>query len=127
MDGVEVVKHRPSSEDERGRIVKYVFGEPVEEVVVVERRKGTVSGNHYHKGLDISKNPEKLIILSGKAGFEAKNLLTGGELKKTVGPLTEIRIHPHVWHRLEALEDCIFMEANKRSGIEGDLFRIHEG
>ncbi|MFH1788591.1 MAG: hypothetical protein ABH834_04350 [Candidatus Altiarchaeota archaeon] len=126
MNGLEIVKHAPSSEDDRGRITKYLLAEPAEEVVVVERKKGTVSGNHYHKGLDPSKNPESLYLVKGKVRFKAKNLETGEETEEVLEPLTEVRTYPRVYHRLEALQDCIFLEVNKKAGAHGDLFRMEE-
>jgi quercetin dioxygenase-like cupin family protein len=127
MNGLEVITHKASSEDARGRIVKYPLAEPARELVVVERNKGTVSGDHYHRGLDESKNPERLFVVKGRVNLDVKNLSTGEKSSQIIGPLTELRIYPNVYHRLDALEDCVFIEVNKKAGVEGDLWRIPEG
>ena len=126
MDGLEIILHEPASEDERGQIVKYLMEDEVGEIVAVERKKGTVSGNHYHKGLDASKNPERLYLIKGRISLHVKNLASGEEQDQEIGPNTELRIHPNILHTLTTLEDSIFLEINKASGFEGDLFREDE-
>jgi len=40
-------------------------------------KKGCVAGEHYHKGLVASKNPEINIILKGKVEYYLKDLKSG--------------------------------------------------
>ncbi|MCD6367602.1 MAG: hypothetical protein J7L45_00790 [Candidatus Aenigmarchaeota archaeon] len=110
---LEIIKHKPDYSDERGYIHNTFKGEDAKQVTVLFRKAGTISGNHYHKGEDPSKNPEKFLIIKGKMKFRAESL--EGELlrEEIVDDLTEIRIPPFVKHTFEALEDTWFIEYRK--------------
>jgi hypothetical protein len=50
------------------------------------RKKGAVSAKHYHKGLSVGKNPEKLILFSGEITinwFDVRNKEIKGTEKVT--------------------------------------------
>lgn len=108
-----IKKHNPDYKDERGYMVDAFKGEDAKQITVLFRKAGTISGNHYHKGEDPSKNPEKFFIIKGKMKLTAENL--EGELlwEDIVDDLTEIRIPPYVKHTFEALEDTWFIEYRK--------------
>ena len=111
MQGLEIIKHKPRHEDERGDTFGYVpNGRDIREVLIVRRKKGSVAGNHYHTGSDPSRNPEIQYIITGKIKFYAKNLETGKEETLILDPNTEIRIHPNIFHKLEMMEDTVFLE-----------------
>lgn len=111
MKGLEIIKHQPRHEDERGDTFGYVAdGFTIKEVMVIRRKRGSISGNHYHTGKDPSRNPEIQYVISGKIGLYVKNIDTNEEETHVLLPNTEVRLHPRVFHRLEMLEDSVFAE-----------------
>ena len=110
MKGLEIIKHSPKHEDERGSTYCYIAGDKLKEVLITKRKKGSVSGNHYHTGSDPTRNPEIQYIISGKVKFTAKNLDTNEQESHILTESTEIKISPRVFHRIEMLEDTISLE-----------------
>jgi dTDP-4-dehydrorhamnose 3,5-epimerase-like enzyme len=90
-----------------------------------KRKKGAVSGRHYHKGKHPSKNPERFFVLYGKMKLYAKDLKTGQETEQVIAPFTEIQISPNIYHELLALGDSIFLEfKNEPYGYDDDVFKL---
>ena len=111
MEGVEIRKVSVMNpNDERGESYKLFTNEQGVQIILCKRRKGTISGNHYHKGEDASKNPEKLYLISGKAILDLYNGLTGERLSVKIEGGTEVRIYPHILHKFKALDDIVFLE-----------------
>lgn len=125
MKGIKLIKYKPNNEDERGKIYNKLFETPLKELAVFTRKKGAVSGKHYHKGIRSSKNPERFFLISGKMELYARDLNTGEELTEKIQPVTEIQISPNIYHELRALTDSIFLELKKEpGGYDEDVFRI---
>lgn len=124
MKGIKIIKYKTSYTDKRGEIYNKLFAPPLKELAFFTRKKGAVSGKHYHEGIHPSKNPERFFIISGKMRFYARDLKTGKEMKKTITPFTEIQISPNIYHELTALTASIFMELKKEKGGYDDVFRI---
>ena len=80
--------------------------------LLANRKKGSVSGNHWHEGKSKSKNPEILLLISGKMLLEIKDLETNEVYKETLNGPVQVEIYPMALHTLTALEDCIFLECN---------------
>jgi len=74
------------------------------------RKEGIVSGKHYHKGNSPSRNPEKGILISGKAKFYCKNLLTEEEQEYHVEAPMSWEIFPMIYHEMHMITDCTFVE-----------------
>ncbi len=125
MNGLELISHKPRHEDERGTTFGYVGG-PYGEILIVRRKRGAIAGNHYHTGSDPARNPEIQFVVSGKISFYAKNLDTGEEGTFMVSPNTEIRISPRVFHRMEMLEDTVFLEFHTEVSDFQDVRRLVE-
>lgn len=126
MKGLEIIQHKPRHEDERGNTFGYIAKKKIKEILIVRRKKGTYSGNHYHTGSDPTRNPEIQYIISGRLNFIAKNLDTNEEESHILGTDTEIRIHPRVFHRLEMLEDTIFAEFHTETSDFKDVVNMTE-
>ena len=94
--------------------------------MIIRRKKGSIAGNHYHTGSDPTRNPEIQFVVSGKISFYAKNLDTSEEGTFIVSPNTEIRISPRVFHRMELLEDTVFLEFHTEVSDCSDVVRISE-
>lgn len=80
--------------------------------LLASRKAGTLSGNHYHKGECLAKNPESLVLVQGKVKLSVKALATGYHEERVIDAPMIIRIKPKVIHTLEALTDIIFLEFN---------------
>ncbi len=125
MKGIKLVSCEVSHEDERGRIYNKPLEVPLKELAVLFRKKGAVSGRHYHKGIHPSKNPERFFIVHGEMELYAKDLKTGDELTEKILPVTEIQISPNIYHELRALTDAVFLELRiEQGGYDEDVFRI---
>ena len=109
--------------DERGAL-HYFATDRTGEFLLVYRNAGTVSGQHYHKGISAGKNPEDMLLVQGKANLHWKDLETNEE--KTIELIAPIRVQilANIWHELIAVTDIVYIELNSLSdGIE-DTHRI---
>ncbi len=109
--------------DERGAL-HYFSTDRTGEFLLVYRNAGTVSGQHYHKGVSNGKNPEDMLLMQGSANLHWKDLNTNKEeTVKLVAPV-RVLIQANVWHELTAITDVIYVELN--SLVEGneDTYRL---
>lgn len=109
--------------DERGAL-HYFSTDRTGEFLLVYRKAGTVSGQHYHKGLYVGKNPEDMLLLQGKANLHWKDLNSKEEKTIELNSPTRVKISAHVWHELTAITDLIFIELNSLSDGSEDTYRI---
>ncbi len=109
--------------DERGAL-HYFATDRTGEFLLVYRKAGTVSGQHYHKGISAGKNPEDMLLVQGKADLHWKHLETKEE--KTIQLVAPIRVQipANIWHELTAITDIVFIELNSLSDGSEDTFRI---
>jgi hypothetical protein len=109
--------------DERGAL-HYFSTERTEEFLLVYRNAGSISGQHYHKGIKVGKNPEDMLLVQGKASLHWKDLNTNKE--ETVELIAPIRvlIQPNVWHALTAITDIVFVELNSLADGSEDTYRL---
>lgn len=109
--------------DERGAL-HYFSTDRTGEFLLVYRNAGTVSGQHYHKGVSAGKNPEDMLLVQGTASLHWKNLKTNEE--KTVVLIAPVRvlIQANVWHELTAITDIIFVELNSLADGSEDTYRL---
>ena len=120
---VEVQAIEVKAVDERGAL-HYFSTDRTGEFLLVYRNAGTISGQHYHKGVSAGKNPEDMLLVQGKANLHWKDLTTNEE--KTIELIAPIRvkIHANIWHELIAITDIVFIELNSLSDGSEDTFRI---
>ena len=109
--------------DERGAL-HYFSTNRTGEFLLVYRKAGTISGQHYHKGKSPGKNPEEMLLVQGSIHMEWKNLLTEAKGNLTIEAPSRVIIEANVWHEVKALTDIIFIELN--SLVEGseDTYRL---
>ena len=87
-----------------------------------ERKAGSVSGNHFHKGISATKNPEILFLTSGEALVEGR-LETGEHVfKQLVKAPVIVKVFPHVIHTITAVTDIHFLEFNSLEEHQVDTF-----
>lgn len=108
--GVEIREVKPTSDDDRGSTFEWCKGLPGMQTTIYTRKKGTLPNKHYHKGEDISKNPERLLLIDGTAMFRADNGLTEQNLDVRINAFCEIIIEPGILHSVEAITDIKLLE-----------------
>jgi len=109
--------------DERGAL-HYFSTNRTGEFLLVYRKAGTISGQHYHKGNSAGKNPEEMLLVQGSLTMHWKNLNTEEKGSLIIEAPSRVIIEANVWHEVKALTDIIFIELN--SLVEGseDTFRL---
>jgi dTDP-4-dehydrorhamnose 3,5-epimerase-like enzyme len=119
MYEIQELKHLSSNENGR----TYEFGAIVSAgYLLAMRKQGSISGNHWHKGVSAAKNPESLLLISGSISLVFKHMETGEEEEiKTEGPKL-IKIMPNVLHTLKAETDLIFLEFNSLKEHKSDTY-----
>lgn len=121
---VEITKIAPLREDDRG----YAYGFSTRKnsyFIVINRKKGTVSGEHYHKGLIKSKSPEIFYLVKGKVKLLVRDTKSGKEEIYEIGENHKIDIPSNVYHEFFALEDFILLELNiEKTDFRKDSFKL---
>lgn len=92
--------------------------------LLVYRNKGSISGQHYHKGLYQGKNPEDMLLVSGSIQLDWKDLINGVTGSETIHAPSRITIEPNTWHQVEAKTDIIFLELNSLQEGSEDTYRL---
>jgi len=120
---VSVSKIDVKAIDERGAL-HYFSTDRSGEFLLVYRKAGTFSGQHYHKGNSAGKNPEEMLLVQGSLTMNWRNLNTEEKGTLTIEAPSRVIIQANVWHEVKAITDIIFIELN--SLVEGseDTFRL---
>ena len=82
------------------------------EFIMGFREEGSVAGNHYHKGNSYSKNPQVILLSTGKIRLDLENLKTGEKQTFEIQAPKWIKVYPYVWHVITGLTDFSFLEFN---------------
>jgi hypothetical protein len=90
--------------------------------LIVFCNAGAVRGRHYHKGISLTKNPEILILLSGKCTINWREVNTEKLHSQFVPGPARIEIPAYTWHEFVAETECTFMEMNSLSEHAADTF-----
>jgi hypothetical protein len=88
------------------------------------RKAGSTSGQHYHEGKSSNKNPEVLFLLSGQANIHFCGLAEKTIQTVLISAPARVEVPILIWHELEAVTDCIFMEMNSLQDVQQDSVRI---
>lgn len=88
------------------------------------RNKGSVLGNHYHKGIEKRKNPEVFFLMSGNVELSVKHIETGETEKHECQAPCKIEFLINVIHTLYALTDLVFIEFNSLEEHKNDTFYL---
>ena len=120
---VNVSKIDVKAIDERGAL-HYFSTNRTGEFLLVYRNAGTISGQHYHKGKSLGKNPEEMLLVQGSIHMEWKNLLTEEKGNLTIEAPSRVIIEANVWHEVKALTDIIFIELNSLAEGSEDTYRL---
>jgi dTDP-4-dehydrorhamnose 3,5-epimerase-like enzyme len=108
--GVKIVRLQddPQSkliEDPRGLMAQVENGREFKHLLVLESKKNSVRGNHYHE-----KKQEWFYLASGKCRFAFENVKTRERFEEVLSPGEKVFIPPHIAHAILALEDSVLVE-----------------
>ncbi len=114
ITGVEIEQFDDVSQpgDKRGPVFEWknFTGEKTVQLTGYTRKKGSIFGNHFHKGTDPSKKPELFFMVSGEAELWVWNKFTKEESKVRLKQGMLLTIWPHVLHKSTALTDIVYVE-----------------
>jgi len=106
----------------------YRFNLEAQEWILVNLKKGTVGGQHYHQGIARLKNPEITVFVSGKIEYTLKDLANNKIEKFIVDSPKIIKIYPNVFHELRAIEESFFLEPyddeSEKNDIIGEIVKL---
>jgi hypothetical protein len=80
------------------------------QLTTIERKKGQLFGNHFHKGEDPSKNPEMFFLASGSLELRVKNKFTREASKTILHAGMGVVIKPHILHAFHPLTNIVGIE-----------------
>lgn len=115
-------------QDERGLTGEIEVDNRQGPFLLIYRKAGSKSGNHYHQGISANKNPERLYLLQGEmqlswAKVNEQNQLEEISELKVESP-AELAIESGYWHEITFLSDSILLELNSFKDGDRDTFKI---
>jgi len=116
-----------AGEDERGLTGEIDSMGRGGKFILAYRVAGSISGNHYHKGLSEMKNPEVVFLLEGEVLLKYGDVLDGQLQKKEavrIGAPARIGIPINTWHEMHFEEASCFFELNSFEEGDKDTFRL---
>ncbi|MEY4278426.1 MAG: hypothetical protein RL377_430 [Bacteroidota bacterium] len=120
---VQLIPINLKAADDRGAL-HYFSTDRTGEFLLVYRKAGTVSGQHFHKGASAGKNPEDLLLVQGAATLHWKDLNTNEEQTILLEAPIRVLIQANVWHELKAETDIVFVELNSLADGSEDTYRL---
>ena len=116
MEGVEIIELDLVKDDARGSIFEFQ-NRDAPRMLLIKRKKGSVSGGHYHTGKNPMKDPETLLFLEGEAEVILKNVKTKEESREIYKRPVLLKLDPYIYHEIRAVTDIIMIDMNS---IEDD-------
>ena len=120
---IEITKIDVKAVDERGAL-HFFSTDRSGEFLLVYRNKGSISGQHYHKGSSANKNPEDMLLVQGSLLLQWKEIdgTESGEVE-VIAP-ARVLIPAGIWHQTTAQTDIIFIELNSLADGSEDTYRL---
>lgn len=109
--------------DERGAL-HFFNTDRTGEFLLVYRKAGSISGQHYHKGHSANKNPEYMLLVQGEMILNWKNTNSNEMGSLEIKAPTKVLISAGIWHEVKALTDLIFIELNSLADGSEDTYRL---
>lgn len=122
---VEIISVDKIAEDERGA-THYFDTDRTGQFIIAYRKRGSISGRHYHKGTAPTKNPEQLILMQGAATVNWFDVQGDAKGSIQVKAPAKIIIQPWAWHEVIADTDIVMFELNGLEDAKDDTFRIEK-
>jgi dTDP-4-dehydrorhamnose 3,5-epimerase-like enzyme len=122
---VKITKIKTATSDSRGDIADIFYKHPIDHVAIINSKKGSFRGDHYHKF-----TTQHMYMIHGSLRYYYRKTKEGGNLVKNIvvkqGEM--VTTPPYEVHALEILEDNQFIvfSEGKRGGkdYESDTFRV---
>jgi len=111
MKGVEIIELDKIADNEKGRTFEFT-NRDTEKLLLIKRKKGTISGGHYHTGKNPMKDPETILIIDGEMEIIFRNVRTSEEMIEVYTRPMLFKISPYIYHKIKALTDVIFIDMN---------------
>ena len=125
MKGVIITDLQKVNDDDRGQVFQFQ-NRNCSQVLLIKRKKGSVSGKHYHTGKNKLKNPETLVILDGNAKIILRNIKDRNEKMEMVcSKPTMLKISPLIYHEIFALSDIILLDMNSMDDDKDDTIKAN--
>jgi dTDP-4-dehydrorhamnose 3,5-epimerase-like enzyme len=109
--------------DERGAL-HYFSTDRTGEFLLVYRNAGTISGQHFHKGISKGKNPEEMLLVQGEITLNWKDIQTQENGTMNIKAPSRVIIPASIWHEVKALTDIVFIELNSLKDGSEDTYRL---
>jgi hypothetical protein len=122
---IEIIPVAQVAVDERGA-THFFDTDRTGEFIIGYRKAGSISARHYHKGIAAGKNPEKVILMSGKVTvnwFDVNGEAKGSSKMKAPSMLV---VYPYTWHEVIADTDIVMFELNALEDGKKDAFWLDE-
>lgn len=120
---MKVIQIKTTHQDERGEIKDIIEQIDFNGATIIESKKGSIRGNHYHK-----KTIQYIFVLSGK--LKAKSKKVDKSMVEVVVEPGDLISHEQLEaHCFEAIEDSLFLvlSSGLRTGkdYEKDTYRLN--
>lgn len=120
---MKVIQIKTTHQDERGEIRDIIEQIDFNGATIIESKKGSIRGNHYHK-----KTIQYIFVLSGK--LKAKSKKVDESMVEVVVEPGDLISHEQLEaHCFEAIEDSLFLvlSSGLRTGkdYEKDTYRLN--
>jgi oxalate decarboxylase/phosphoglucose isomerase-like protein (cupin superfamily) len=121
---ITITKLEPFKDDKRGLAFNFELRDS-NYIVTLYRKKGSISGQHYHKGAFKSKSPEIFYLAKGRVKLIVKDMKLGIQEEYIVEEHSKIEIPQTVYHEVHALTDIILIEFNcEKDDFKTDTVKI---
>ena len=120
---IEITKIDVKAVDDRGAL-HYFSTDRSGEFLLVYRNKGSISGQHYHKGNSAYKNPEDMLLVQGSLLLQWKEIEGTENGKVEVIAPARVLIPAGIWHQTTAQTDIVFIELNSLADGSEDTYRL---
>ena len=123
MDWVEIIKLDLVKKSIKWNIFEFE-NRNVDRMLLIERKKWTISGNHYHTWKVKTKNPEIFIILNWEVEIHFINIKTKEEFKeKYIEPMM-FKVNSYIIHKITALTNILLIDMNSFDDDNKDTIKI---
>lgn len=124
MNWVEIIELNKVKDSDKWPIFEFE-NRDAEKMLLIKRKKWTVSWNHYHTWKVKWKNPEIFIILDWECEIHLINVKTKEEFRKIYKIPVMFKVSPYIIHKITALTDIILIDMNS-FGDDKDTIKVEK-
>ncbi len=109
--------------DERGQTLTFETPRHCK-YLLVKRRAGTISGNHYHEGSLPATNPKTYFLCDGTMELIYRSLSDGIIERRLIDCPSRVDIYPYTVHAVRAATDITLMECLSIDELQRDRVSV---